>query len=113
MPIQNFSNFNNENIIKIKGKRTIRLIGVSFSRGFENLEWLEFELSFLDHPEVYHLNFKNVVVNRNESALSFYRGNGAVFPIPEHAKELRVKVVPQKNMDFDIVLTYDFYPGSI
>ncbi|MDF2435642.1 MAG: hypothetical protein K0Q95_18 [Bacteroidota bacterium] len=113
MPIQKFSNSSCEKLVSIKDKKTIRLLGVLFSKGFENHEWLEFELVFPKHPEIYNLTFKNVVSDPKQGEVLFYRGNGAVFPVPESSKEIKIRVLSHKNVDFDFVLNYDFYPGSI
>jgi hypothetical protein len=113
MPIQKFSNSSKEKSIDVTNKNTVRLLSVVFSKGFENSEWLEFNLSFTKSKQVYKLQFKNVVRDPKQSGLFFYRGNGAVFPIPDNAMEMKIKAVELKNMDFEFVLTYDFYPGSI
>lgn len=116
MPIQKFSDSSPEAKIDLTGKRTIRLLSTIFSKGFEQTDYLSLLLSFSEQsPLECTLNFKSISVITDEkiNSLVFYRGNGAVYSVPSQCREVYLKVLSQKNIDYEFVLTYDFYPGSI
>jgi hypothetical protein len=115
MPILKFTNDDKEKHIRVRGKSTIRIVNALFSKGFVNSENMNMELSFSGMPANYILSFESLAIIRDprQSGLFFYQGNGAVFAVPLNSGELILRASALRNFDFEFVLTYDFYPGSI
>jgi|GEM_PF-6679891 len=115
MPILKFTNTNKQTSIRVKNKSTIRIVSALFSKGFLQSDSLNLELSFPGLQPSYTLAFANIAAIRDEkqSALHFYQGNGAVFAIPRGAGEVFLRLHELRSLDFEFVLSYDFYPGGI
>jgi hypothetical protein len=115
MPIQKFSNFHKSAGIPVLNKSTVRISNASFSKGFKDSDNISLEINFLNVTTGYTLYFNNPNALRKSDTnrLFFYNGGGVVYGIPRDCNELIFKVVLLKNVDFEFVLTYDFYPGGI
>jgi hypothetical protein len=115
MPIQIFSNFHKIAGIPVVNKSTVRISNASFSKGFKDLDNISLEINFLNVTAGYtlHFNDPNSFRKPDSNKLFFYNGGGVVYGIPRECTQLIFKVVSLKNIDFEFVLTYDFYPGGI
>jgi hypothetical protein len=114
MPIQRFTNTTGEKSISVKGKSTIRVINAVFSKGLQEAENLQLEINFLNVNVRYTLPFKGpAATGKKQDGLYFYNGKGIVFAIPLNCEQLIMKITTLKNVDYELVLTYDFYPGGI
>ncbi|MCE3279495.1 MAG: hypothetical protein K0S44_1686 [Bacteroidetes bacterium] len=115
MPIQKFSNLHKIAVVPILNKSTIRISNATFSKGYKGFESIELEINFLNASTGYTLPFNNsnAFPKLEANSIFFYHGGGAVYGIPRKCTELIFKVVELKNVDFEFVLTYDFYPGGI
>lgn len=115
MPIQKFSNLHKVAVIPVVNKSTVRISNAIFSKGFKDVGNIELEINFLNVAAGYTLSFNNPNVFRKPETnkVFFYQGGGVVYGIPRKCTELIFRVVELRNVDFEFVLTYDFYPGSV